>query len=73
MIFKKVIKKPRKSYRCSVCGHEITGEHIYSWCTDVCGSPMGVRVCLKCSVSERMSDDFRNFAKQNLSPTLFKD
>ena len=71
MIFRKVIKKPRKRHYCSVCGDVITGEHIYSWNTDVCGSPMGVRVCLKCSIGERLSDDFRQFATENLSPTLF--
>lgn len=71
MIFRKVIRKPRKAHRCSVCGHEITGEHIYSWSTDVCGSPMGVRICSNCSFSYRLSDDLRDFAKQNLSPRLF--
>jgi hypothetical protein len=73
MISRKVIRKPRKRHHCSVCGKVITGAHVYSWNTDVCGQSMGVRVCMECSVSERMSDDFREFANQHLVPTLFKD
>ena len=70
MISRKIIKKPRKKHRCSVCGKVITSAHVYSWNTDVW---MGVRICMECSLSERVSDDIREFANQNLVPTLFKD
>lgn len=71
MISRKVIRKPRKAHHCSVCGKVITGEHVYSWQFDVWGNRIGSRFCAECAVSKRMSDDFRDFARENLQGQLF--
>lgn len=73
MISRKIIKKPRKRHHCGVCGGVIEGEHVYSFSSNEYGKPMWVRVCRSCSLSGRMSDDFRLFAEKNLSPQLFQE
>lgn len=71
MAHRKIIKKPRKRHFCSVCGKAITGAHVYCWQFDVWGNRIGSRFCAECAVGERVSDEFRSYAKENLQGQLF--
>lgn len=63
----KAVRSPKKTYYCGICERRIVGEHIYAFGGEQYGKPRSLRVCANCSLSDVVTDEWREFAETHLT------